>query len=59
MGGFTYEADIWHTELVAKQFGFEKSKVVVTPWVQELEDAEKEELLDNEHHQKFQSLIAR
>jgi hypothetical protein len=33
--------------------------VVITPWVDEPEDPEKEELLDNEHHNKYRSLIAR
>jgi hypothetical protein len=57
--GFACESDIRHAELVVKQMGLEQGKIVITPWVDEPEDPEKDELLDNEHHNKYRSLIAR
>ena len=56
-GGYTYEPDLRHAEMVVKELGLRGAKTLSTP-VSDMHH-ESEELLDHEKFKKCQSLCAR
>lgn len=57
--GFAYEPDIHHVELVIEELGLQKSNLVATLWVEQINEPNADEDLDAAHAKKYQSRSAR
>ena len=56
-GGYTYEPDARHAEVIIKELGLQEAKPVTTPVADECHETD--ELLDHERFKKYQSICAR